>query len=135
MDNSIIDLIKNLKNVVYLGKVNYEEIENAEKTLNLKFSDEYKLYVSEFGVISAVGIELTGIISSPRLSVIEVTKREKECNENIPDNMYVIENTTLEGLIILQDQFGAIYSIMPNSSPKKIFNSLYEYLKKYGEFN
>ena len=134
MDNSIIDLIKSLKDMHHLDKANDEEIEAAEKALNLKFSDEYKKYVSEFGVISAVGIELTGVTSSPRLSVVEVTKREKEVNEGIPNNMYVIEDTGIEGLIILQDQFGMVYSIAHNGEPKKIFNSLYEYLEYYGEF-
>jgi len=135
MDNLIIDLMKSLKRFVCKGKVSQEEIENAEKLLNLKFANEYKSYVSEFGTASAVGIELTGITPSPRLSVVEVTKRERELNENFPANMYVVEDPVLEGLMILQDESGAIYSILPHGTPKKIFNSLYDYIKENGEFD
>ena len=126
---SIIDTIKELDDLEYLSSVSEADITKAEKELELSFADEYKKYVSTFGVISANGIELTGVIASPRLNVVDVTKRERESNGKIPLDMYVVESTGSEGLVILQDQKGNIYSAFPGHKPEKKFNSLSEYLK------
>lgn len=126
---TIIEIIESLSNMCHLEPASEIDINNAQKQLNIKFADEYYLYVSKFGVISAKGIELTGITSHKRLNVVDVTLSERELNHNFPDNMYVIENLAIDGIIILQDSFGSIYEFAPYSQPKKIYNSLSEYIK------
>ena len=42
--------------------------------------------------------------------------------------MYVIENTGVDGILILQNAKSEIFNIMPNAKPEKKFNSLAEYL-------
>lgn len=84
----------------------------------------------KYGAISAKGIELTGVTTCERLNVISVTKRERNMNPNIPTNMYVIENITIEGIIALQDETGKVYTVTSNKIPKLICNSLSEYIEK-----
>ena len=66
-----------------------EQIIEAEKELGVSFADDYTKYVEKYGVISARGIELTGVTTHERLSVVSVTKKERNMNSNIPENMYV----------------------------------------------
>ena len=125
----IIKVIKNLQNLRCLVPLNEKDIDDAEKVLGLKFADEYRTYTKEFGAISADGLELTGVVTAPRLNVVEVTISEKSLNQNIPDDMYVIENTGIDGILTLQNARGEIFSISPSSKPIKKFASLTEYLQ------
>lgn len=50
-------------------------------------------------------------------------------NGNIPPNMYVIEDMAIDGLLILQDATGAVYSAPPHALPRKVFDSLTDYVK------
>lgn len=129
MSLNIIETINDLENLLFLSPATDVEIEAAEKELGMKFAAEYIDYVKTFGVIAAKGIELTGITTSERLSVVTATIREKNLNKNILDNMYVVENTAIDGIIILQDETGAIYSVTPGKYPEKLFDSLSEYIK------
>ena len=78
--NSIENVIDALQNLRYLAPASDMEILEAEKRLGIAFADEYKDYVKKYGVISAKGIELTGVTSTPRLNVADVTMAEKELN-------------------------------------------------------
>ena len=126
----IIQTINNLENMRFIKPVSMEQIIEAEKELGVNFADDYIKYVKKYGVISAKGIELTGVTNYERLSVISVTKRERNMNPNIPANMYVIENIAIDGIIALQDETGKIYTITPNGTPKLSCNSLSEYVEK-----
>lgn len=125
----IIQIISNLEDMRFIKPASMEQIIEAEKELGVSFSDEYTKYVEKYGVISARGIELTGVTTHERLSVVSVTKRERELNSNIPANMYVIENVAIDGLVALQDETGKVYSVKPNGKPKLIYNSLSEYVE------
>ena len=125
----IIDVIENLKELRHLQPASEAEIEAAEQELGVTFAKDYREYVAAYGVISAFGVELTGVTHFPRLSVCNVTQMERESNNLIPSSMYVVDSTGLEGLVILQDQEGVIYSAAPNQEPKRIFDSLADYLE------
>lgn len=43
--------------------------------------------------------------------------------------MYVIENTCVDGVIIWQDTEGIVYKTQPDTEPKKIADSMAEYIK------
>lgn len=47
------------------------------------------------------------------------------------DTMYVIENTGVDGIMIWQDTKGKIYQTKPESKPKKIVDSLAEYIESH----
>lgn len=125
----IIKVIDNLENLLTLKKATTEAVENVEKELGLSLAEEYKEYLLNYGAIMADDIELTGIAKSKNRDVVQVTRREWEANEKIPHNLYVVENVGIEGIIIWQDETGKIYESSPNHEPKKIAESLAEYIK------
>lgn len=125
----IIRVIEKLQGLRCLTPLSEKDINDAEQVLGLKFADEYRTYTKKFGAISADGLELTGVVAAPRLNVVNVTVSEKSLNQNIPDDMYVIENTGIDGILILQNARGEIFSIFPSSKPIKKFASLTEYLQ------
>lgn len=124
----IISAIKKLENLRHLEPATNEQIDIAQNQLGLNFSEEFKQYIQKYGVISAKGIELTGITASPRLSVVEVTKSERELNK-IPNDLYVIENIAIEGILLLQNSSGEIYEFSQNAKINKRYNSICEYLE------
>lgn len=126
----IIQIISNLEDMQFIKPASMEQIIEAEKELGVSFADDYTKYVEKYGVISARGIELTGVTTHERLSVVSITKKERNMNSNIPSNMYVIENIAIDGIIALQDETGKVYTITPSGTPKLSYNSLSEYVEK-----
>jgi hypothetical protein len=123
----ITSLIGNLKGLVSLKGVSREMITAAEQSLGLSFAKDYKEYLEKYGLISARHIELTGITDSKRLNVVEVTQIQKALNQ-FPIDMYVIEDTGVEGIIILQNKAGEIFELQNHNQIKKIYDSLSDYL-------
>ncbi len=124
----IISTIEKLENLRYLEPATNEQIDIAQKQLGLHFSEEFRQYIQQYGAISAKGVELTGITASPRLSVVEVTKSERELNK-IPNDLYVIENIAIEGILLLQSSSGEIYELSQNAKIQKKYNSICDYLE------
>lgn len=114
---------------VSLQGVSEERIEKVEKKLKVKFAIDYKEYVSEFGAISYIGHELTGVCDDPALDVVQVTIDEREFFEDISADWYVIEQTHIDGIVIWQSSEGGVYKVAPNTKPIKICNSLIEYIR------
>ena len=102
-------------------------IEQAEKSLGLKFASDYKECLREFGAVSFEGHEFTGFSTDRNLDVVEVTQRNWKKNKACA-NLYVIEEAHIDGIVIWQDADGVIYEAIPNSKVKKIANSLCEYI-------
>ena len=125
---TIVNIIRELSNLLSLKSASRTEITDAELQLRMIFSDEYKVYLSTFGAIMADGIELTGISKAEHRNVVPVTKQEWELNNNVPHSMYVVENTGIDGVIIWQDASGVIYQTFPNTQPKQIASSLNAYI-------
>lgn len=126
--SSIITALRSYADLVHLKPAPEAEITKAEKQLSLKFDAEYREYVAEFGAVAANGHELTGVVASKRLSVVDSTKKEWGSNPQIPHTLYAIENTGVDGIIIWQDESGAVYQSVPNSKPRQIAKSLTEYV-------
>lgn len=126
---NILEVLKNKNGFDSFGQANNDEIKEAEKILNLKFAEEFKKYLMEFGVAEIDGHEFTGIFNSKRLNVVDVTKKIKNKYNNLNDDMYVIEELNIDNIVILQDSKGTIFECTINSKPKKIFNSFAEYVE------
>lgn len=129
MSEDIIKAINGLDHLCALLPASPGAVSEAEQSLGLQFAPDYKAYVQQFGAISACGIEMTGVTTSRRLDVVAVTKKNRAMNGNIPPDMYVIEDMAIDGLFILQDATGAVYSAPPHGVPRKVFYSLAEYVK------
>ena len=124
----IISTIEKLENLRYLEPATNEQIDIAQKQLGLHFSEEFRQYIQQYGAISAKGVELTGITASPRLSVVEVTKSERELNK-IPNDLYVVEDKGIDGGVLLQSSSGEIYELSQNAKIQKKYNSICDYLE------
>ena len=126
--NKIIEIINNLPDLLPLSGASDTQITDAELQLRTSFAEEYKEYLAEFGAIMADGIELSGIAKAEHRNVVSLTKKERGLNPKVPNNMYVIENTCVDGIIIWQDTEGKIYQTQPNTEPKKIADSMAHYI-------
>ena len=125
---NIVEIINSLSNLLPLKPATSIQIADAELQLRISFANEYKEYLAVFGAIMADGIELTGITKSEHRNVVAQTQSEWKLNAKIPHNMYVIENTHVDGIIIWQDTNGLIYQSSPSSDAKQIARSLAEYI-------
>lgn len=125
---SIIDVINSLEDLISTGGASEADIVNAEQELGVFFSEEYKTFLAEFGSVLADDVEIVGIAKAKNRNVVEVTRREREYNKEVPKNLYVLENTGIEGIIIWQDENGVVFQTCTNKAPERIGNSMAEYL-------
>lgn len=125
---TIIEVVKELPKMACVGRISTEAIAAAEEQLQTCFADEYRMYLAEFGAVSARRIELTGIISVDYCNVVSATKAAWELNPQVHHQLYVIENTYVDGVVIWQDSTGAIYQTTPKTKPARIASSLVEYI-------
>lgn len=125
---TIVDVINSLPELLPLKAATSMQITDAELQLRVSFSNEYKEYLSTFGAIMADGLELSGIAKSEHRNVVSLTKKEWELNPKVPHTMYVVESTCIDGIIIWQDTTGDVYQTSPNHAPKKIADSLQDYI-------
>lgn len=126
--SDIIETIRELPDLLSLKPASEKDIVAAEIRLGFRFSEDYHAYLAAFGAIMAQGIELTGIANAKSRSVVEVTKAAWELNSQVPNTMYVVEDTGVDGRVIWQDQDGGIYQTMPETPPEKIAASLNDYI-------
>lgn len=124
----IIEVIKSLRDVVTLPALDINSINEAQDILNVKFAHEFVVYSKQFGAVSADNIELFGITNHKRLSVVENTIQQREFNKSFPDNMYVIEDAGIEGIVIAQNEKGEIYQVSLNGATY-VTSSLANYLQ------
>ena len=62
-------------------------------------------------------------------NVVKLTKEIREMKKmKIPRHMYVIRADITDSTYVLQDRDGCIYVAWPNYNPKKIYDSLKDYL-------
>ena len=127
----IIEYIRSLEDVLFGKGASEEDVSQYEKALQLKFSDEYKEYLKEFGNVEINASELTGISRVKRLDVVVATEEARSFNTNVSDDLYVIEQTNIDGIIIWQDRKGMIYETRGLGVPEKICDSLEQYIQEY----
>lgn len=64
----------------------------------MKFTIEYREYVSEFEAVSYYGHELTGVCKASEADVVNITFDERKFLKGIPSNWYVIEQMHIDEL-------------------------------------
>lgn len=136
MNKDIIEVIKSKKLLNSLGPSNMKKIEKAEETLGLKFSEEYIKYLLEFGAVTYYGTELSGLVTEEDeekgfyFSVVDETLEEKEYDDTVPENMYIVEDLGVDGALAWQDETGAVYyKYRFDDNLQKAADSLAEYLE------
>ena len=124
-----IKAIENMKNFCSLKGTSEKIIIDAENSLGVTFSEEYKSYLKQYALASMNGHELTGIVDSKRLNVVDVTIKHREINPGIPENLYVLEELNIDDVVVWQDENGLVFQTIGTSEPVKIFDSLVEYVE------
>ena len=127
---NILDAIEGLEDVRFIKPADPKQIEYAQEVLGVTFAEDYKEYLGKYGVISAKGLELTGIAAVDRLNVVKVTQQERKMNKIMPTDMYVIENTAVDGIVALQNAEGKIYTITMDGKLEFFSTSLADYVNK-----
>lgn len=74
----------------FYGKVSEEDIEYVECILNMKFPDDYRWFVRNYGSGGICGVEVLGVEKKEKSSVVEATKRYRELG--LDSNYIVIED-------------------------------------------
>ena len=104
------------------------EIDDAEKLLGLSFAPDYRQFLSSVGACICFGHEIKGITDNMNLNVISATEDARKRYDLLPHSWYVIEDTYMDGILILQDKNGTVYQMAPGRSPEKIAYNLESYL-------
>jgi cell wall assembly regulator SMI1 len=127
----IEEVLREKKNLLTGSGATEESINEAEKELALTFSEEYRTYLSIFGIAAYGGHELTGLTNSARVNVVAVTKEQRENKSDIPGDFYVVEETNVDEIVVWQSSGGEIYAMSSNGTLEKIGDSLSEYVERY----
>jgi len=127
--HNIVKKIEEKFNLYKTGGVSDELIAEAERQLNLSFADDYKEYLSLFGAISFGPTELTGLNVDSYANVVSATLKESQRNKLFPKGSIVLENTGMDGLLILQKEDGEVYEWI-NGVKKTAFANLEAYLQR-----
>lgn len=127
---TLTEMIKKSNNSFTFLPASEKCIHQAEQELNVTFSKEYTDYLSTYGVAVFDSHELTGLCDGKRLDVVRITQEQKNCNQFIPHDSYVVECLDIDDCVIWQNSDGAIFVTTPNTKPKRIANSLIDYLTK-----
>ena len=125
---TIIEALMSKTDLLFGHGVSETEIINAEQELQISFSEDFKDYLSHFGIAAFGGHELMGITSSSRVNVVDVTINERKLNSYISNDMYVIEVSSFEGMVFWQKTEGAVFCSLPNQKPIYVCQSLTEYV-------
>lgn len=126
---SINQLLKGNPDVIHGNGALTNEIERAEKRLEILFSKDYKNYLFEFGSVVINDHELTGISKTKHRDVVSVTLDKWDFHEDFKRRrLYVIEDIGIDDIIIWQDGKGNIYESQGNAI-KKIYDTFEDYIK------
>lgn len=125
---SIIKLMESKEDLFSAKGVTKEDIEKVEERLGTVFASDYKEYLMTFGAASVNGHEFTGIISSDRLDVEKVTLRERDKNEKVPKDLYVIEDVGIDKVLVWQNAKGELFQTIGDNAPQRMKETFAEYI-------
>lgn len=125
--NNIIKTIESFKRKRFTGSISSELILNAENELGLKFAKEYKEVLRNYGSLCIKGEEFLGIDSN-NYDIVKATKDARMNNNNFPLDAYVIEDTAIEGILIVQKNTCELFTYQPNGQLQHLSDTLDEYL-------
>ena len=126
--NYIIKLLNDDELFRHGKGIEEDKIIEAQQYLGVHFADSFKQFLLNYGGASYEEHEFAGLIGDERTSVVCLTKEIKEKNKNISPDMYVIEQTDYDDIVLLQDHDGKVYYVSENNTPCYYYDTLEEYL-------
>lgn len=126
--NNIITTIESFKRKLFTGSVSSELIVNAENELGISIAPEYKEVLKKYGSLCVKGEEFLGI-DCDNYDLVKATNEARKNDKNFPLDMYVIENTAIDGILIVQNFTSELFSYQPNGKLQNVATCLDEYLQ------
>ena len=123
----IIEKINKIEKLYHTEGCSFKQIKEAQLELGITFPDEYIDIINKYGAISFYGTEWTGLNVGGYLNVVSATKQEREMNSAFPLDCFVLENQGIDGLFVICNEKGEIFSIQ-YSKIEKIYSSISDYL-------
>lgn len=127
---NIIDKIKSIPDLNYIDDCTDEQLEDAEKELNITFPEEYRQYLKEFGCIDFDATEFTGLGIDGDLNVVEATLAERKYNSNFPKDCFVLEDYHIDNVKVIVNEDGKVF-IIQDDVIKPMCDSINDYLDKF----
>lgn len=125
----ITETIKNMPDFYSEKDVSSSEIEKAENVLGLRFAHDFRECLNEYGAVSLGCHDFTGFSADANLDIVYVTEKCRHKNE-VSDDLYVIEESNIDGIVVWQDANGVVYKTTPCSNPEKIADSFLDYISE-----
>lgn len=125
--SNIIETIESFKRKRFTGRVPSELIVNAEVELGICFAPEYKEVLIKYGSLCVKGEEFLGIDAN-NYDIVKATKEARKSDKNFSLDIYVVENTAIDGILIVQNNTGELLYYQPNNELRHLANSLNDYL-------
>ena len=126
--NKIIELIKQ-SSAKTIGKTTSRDIEKAQDRLHFIFPEEYRAFLEKFGAIVCGSNELYGLGVEGYMNVVESTIQERKLYPKQLDNVVVIKNEGIEGILLTLDEGGNVFEFI-NGTSKLLYSSFNEFLEK-----
>ena len=123
----IIEKINKIEKLYHTEGCSFKQIKEAQLELGITFPDEYIDIIKKYGAISFYGTEWNGLNVGGYLNVVSATKQEREMNSAFPLDCFVLENQGIDGLIVICNEKGEVFSIQ-YSKIEKIYSSISDYL-------
>lgn len=127
--STIIGKINKIDKLYHAQGCSFKQLKEAQNELGVNFPDEYMDIVKEFGAISFYGTEWTGLNVNGYLNVVEATKNERNMNSSFPKDFFVLENQGIDGLIVVCNEKGQVFSLCYDKLTK-IHDSIVSYLEE-----
>ena len=122
------NVFEHIKSKLYHGTgVSVDAVIKAETKLGIRFHEQYRNYLLEYGVASFGSHEFLGLGGDAYLDVVQETLQECKNNQNFPKTCYIIENLGIDGILILQEEEGTVFE-WSNGKLKKIYDNMGEYI-------
>lgn len=125
--NSIIEKINKIEKLYHAKGCTFKQIKEAQTEIGITFPEEYMDILKEYGAISFYSTEWTGLNVDDYLNVVSVTKQERDMNSDFPSDCFVLENQGIDGLIVICNEAGEVFSLQ-YSKLEKIHDSISSYL-------
>lgn len=123
----IIEKISKIEKLYHAKGCAFKQIKEAQTELGITFPEEYIDIVKEYGAVSFYGTEWTGLNVDDYLNVVSVTKQERKMNSSFPADCFVLENQGIDGLIVICNETGEVFSLQ-YSKVEKVHDSISSYL-------
>ena len=121
---SFVDVIHAFSDFIGGTGRSENDIAACEAALGTSLAADYREYLASVGLATFDGREITGICTTERLNVVAVTMHQRSIKEDIPLDLYVVEELGIDGVVVWQAPDGAVFLSAPQNTMQKVGNCL-----------